>query len=135
MPSSTSHWPAYSAAFFLSAISFLVIGVGMGIYMSAAEDYLLRPVHAHVNLLGWVTSALMGLFYAHTGPRLTTRLIWIQYVTFTFGVIVGMAGLTGLLLDVKALLIALPIGVGAMVISVILFGWMIIKAARYRPVA
>lgn len=45
------------------AVIYLVIGVAMGIAMGATENFTLRPVHAHVNLLGWTTLALAGLIY------------------------------------------------------------------------
>jgi cbb3-type cytochrome oxidase subunit 1 len=36
----------------------------MGIAMGASQNFTLRPVHAHVNLLGWTTMALAGLIYS-----------------------------------------------------------------------
>ena len=32
--------------------------------MGASENFTLRPVHAHINLLGWATMALAGLVYS-----------------------------------------------------------------------
>lgn len=46
------------------AVVYLIIGVGMGIMMGASRDFTMRPVHAHVNLLGWATMALAGLIYS-----------------------------------------------------------------------
>ncbi|HEV2610849.1 MAG TPA: hypothetical protein VGU61_11325 [Noviherbaspirillum sp.] len=46
------------------AIVYLMIGVGIGIAMGASENFTLRPVHAHINLLGWATMALAGLIYS-----------------------------------------------------------------------
>lgn len=46
------------------AVFYLIIGVSMGIAMGASQNFTLRPVHAHVNLLGWATFALAGLIYA-----------------------------------------------------------------------
>jgi cbb3-type cytochrome oxidase subunit 1 len=45
-------------------VIYLIIGVGLGIAMGASENFTLRPVHAHINLLGWATMALAGLTYA-----------------------------------------------------------------------
>jgi hypothetical protein len=45
------------------SVIYLVIGVAMGIAMGATQNFTLRPVHAHVNLLGWTTLALAGLIY------------------------------------------------------------------------
>ena len=45
------------------AVLYLIAGVGLGIFMAASHDYVMKPVHAHLNLLGWVTMGLFGLFY------------------------------------------------------------------------
>lgn len=45
-------------------VLFAVAGVSLGIYMGATHDHTLAPVHAHINLVGWVTMFLSGLFYA-----------------------------------------------------------------------
>jgi hypothetical protein len=40
-----------------------LVGMTLGIGMGMAEDFTLVPVHAHVNLVGWVTLTLFGLAY------------------------------------------------------------------------
>jgi hypothetical protein len=49
--------------FLATAALCLVVGVAMGIAMGIAHDFHLAPVHAHLNLLGWTSLALMGLTY------------------------------------------------------------------------
>lgn len=46
------------------AVLYLIVGVSMGIGMGVSQNFTLRPVHAHVNLLGWTTMALAGLIYS-----------------------------------------------------------------------
>ena len=45
------------------SVLYLIIGMVMGMAMGATHNFTLRPVHAHVNLLGWTTLALAGLIY------------------------------------------------------------------------
>lgn len=45
------------------AVLYLIAGVSLGLYMAGSHDHGMRPVHAHLNLLGWVSLALFGLFY------------------------------------------------------------------------
>lgn len=45
------------------AVLYLIAGVALGIGMGATENFTLRPVHAHLNLLGWATMALAGIVY------------------------------------------------------------------------
>lgn len=47
--------------FVIAAASWLVAGVSLGIFMGIAHDFQLAPVHAHTNLVGWASLALMGL--------------------------------------------------------------------------
>ena len=40
-----------------------LLGMSLGVWMGANEDFVLRPVHAHINLLGFASMMLFGLFY------------------------------------------------------------------------
>jgi hypothetical protein len=55
--SNISNW------FFRLAIAYLIAGVTLGIIMGASGDHSLFPLHAHLNLLGWVTMMLFAFFY------------------------------------------------------------------------
>jgi len=52
-----------SNTFLRLAIVFALVGVGVGYAMGASEDHTLASAHAHINLLGWVSMFLYGLFY------------------------------------------------------------------------
>jgi FtsH-binding integral membrane protein len=49
--------------FFVVGILFALIGMGLGTYMGMSQDFLYAPVHAHINLVGWATHFLFGLYY------------------------------------------------------------------------
>jgi hypothetical protein len=55
-----------SNTFLRVAVVFSLIGVGMGYVMGATQNFAGAPVHAHINLLGWVSMFLYGLFYRAT---------------------------------------------------------------------
>ena len=40
---------------------YFFIGVALGVGMGLSGDHHLFPLHAHINLLGWVSMALFGL--------------------------------------------------------------------------
>ncbi|HSN34381.1 MAG TPA: hypothetical protein VLU41_16945 [Ideonella sp.] len=42
---------------------YLIAGIALGIFMAASHDHSQMPLHAHLNLLGWVTLGLVGLWY------------------------------------------------------------------------
>jgi len=56
------------------AVVYWVLGVSWGIYMGATENFTDVPVHAHLNLLGWVSLGLCGLIYAKA-PHLEKSLL------------------------------------------------------------
>ena len=66
------------------AVIYLALGVGMGVVMGMMHVFTFMPVHAHLNLLGWASLALVGLVY-HAYPqaaqtRLATIHFWLHNV-------------------------------------------------------
>jgi uncharacterized membrane protein YoaK (UPF0700 family) len=74
-----------------------VIGVSLGIYMGIAHDFTLTPVHAHVNLLGWVSLFLMGLYYRFHEQALG-RAAAAQIAVYVTGYITMTSGMAGMFL-------------------------------------
>jgi hypothetical protein len=116
-----SSFPATSAAFMLAAVLFLAVGVALGLIMAATNDHSLAPVHAHTNLLGWVSSALFGLFYALAPRAASPRWIWAHLMTHCAGVLLMMVGLTGVLTDDEFLAAMLGPGVALTLVAFLLF--------------
>ncbi len=52
-----------SRNFLLLAAVLGVIGMLYGIDMGIRENFAYAPVHAHINLVGWVSLAIFGLAY------------------------------------------------------------------------
>lgn len=81
---------------FLAAALSGLTGMSLGIWMGMNEDFTLAPVHAHVNLLGWVTLCLYGLY--HRGvERDRNRLAWAQVGCAALGMPLMTAGLAAYL--------------------------------------
>jgi len=73
--------PRVSLWFFAVAPIYVLIGMGFGIFMGATENFALAPAHAHLNLIGWVTMALYGTFYAlarEASKRLAWTVFWLN---------------------------------------------------------
>ena len=92
--------PRLSEYYFRTAIIFLIIGIAIGISMSISQNHNVIGAHAHINLLGWVTSALFGGYFA-LNPAKAGRLAMIQYIIYTIGVVL-MGGSLYLLLQGNA---------------------------------
>ncbi len=61
------------------AALYLLVGVGLGIHMGKSHDFALMPVHAHANLLGWATMALMGLLHHVFAKQLVNTIAVVQF--------------------------------------------------------
>ncbi len=87
------------------AALYLVIGVAIGMAMGASQNFTLRPVHAHVNLLGWATLAISGLIYTAFPQSGTTMLARVHFWLLNLALPVMMGSLAYVLLtgDVKIL--------------------------------
>jgi hypothetical protein len=85
--------PRVSAAFFALGVVYLLLGMSWGMHMGETEDFTMMPAHAHLNLLGWVTMAIYGTFYALTHASLSPRLAWINFALAAVGVAVMIPSL------------------------------------------
>jgi hypothetical protein len=75
--------PRVSLWFFAVAPLYVLIGMGTGIFMGATSNFTLAPAHAHLNLIGWVTMALYGTFYAlarDASKKLAWTVFWLNTV-------------------------------------------------------
>ena len=85
--------PRVSAAFFAVGVIYLLLGMSWGMHMGASEDFSMMPAHAHLNLLGWVTMAIYGTFYALTHASLSPKLAWTNFALAAGGVAVMIPSL------------------------------------------
>ena len=111
---------ARSATLFRLAVVYFVVALALGIMIGASGDHGLMPVHAHLNLLGWVSMTLFGVIGRFYPVTTRGRIATLQFWLYNLGVPV-------LLLTLAALLrghAALDPVVGAVVgISVLLFAY------------
>jgi hypothetical protein len=80
------------------AVLYLILGISLGIAMGASQNFTLRPVHAHVNLLGWTTMALAGLIYSVFPQAGASRLARLHFWLLNLALPVMMGALSMLLL-------------------------------------
>jgi hypothetical protein len=129
--------PALAASFVPSAttwlkaaIVYLIVGITIGIGMGATENFTLRPVHAHLNLLGWATVAIAGLVYAVFPAAARSRLARIHFWLHNTAVPVMMAALAAFLLGHPS---AVPFLVAAeftAAAGVLVFAWNVFANVR-----
>ena len=124
--------PAIAQLFFKTAVVFLIVGIIIGLHMSISGNHDVIAAHAHANLLGWVTSAIFGGYYALNPAKAEQRLAVIHYWVYTVGVAGLVPSLYMLLKGNEAIeplvaLCSLVTFAGVLVFAVVVF-----KPARQR---
>ena len=112
------------------AIVFALVGVVVGYGMGASADHSLATAHAHINLLGWVSMFLYGLFYrafpAAAAGLLPTLHFWSAVLGFVImipALAIKLLALPGLEMVSTVGLIAGPtlVVLGMILLAVIIF--------------
>lgn len=79
--------------FFMAAVLCVTLGMIWGIHMAISGDHLMSGAHAHLNLVGWVTLALFGVYYTLTPQAAASRLAKIHLAVALAGVVVMVPGI------------------------------------------
>lgn len=122
-----------SIAFFAAAVLYALTGMVLGIAMGASEDHTLAPVHAHINLLGWASLALMGTFYGLAGNLAPVKLAWLNFVVSNVGNLITLPLLALLLQGDRAVIPVMALGELIIVLGMLLFAAAVVAVARRAP--
>ena len=104
----------------LAAIYF-VVGVSLGYAMSVTEVFVQAPVHAHINLLGWVSLAIFGLIYYVRPDAAKTRLAKVHFWLYNIGLPIMLAALSVFLGGQHAAGPVIGLGATLVVIGILCF--------------
>ncbi len=79
-------------SYILVGLAWVIIGMIYGAWLGASDHLNYANSHAHLNLLGFVTSVLFGLLlWAYPRLRESTLAFW-QFVIFQIGVVLLVIG-------------------------------------------
>jgi hypothetical protein len=119
----------------LGALSALV-GMALGVWMGANQDFVLRPVHAHINLLGFASMMLFGLFFRAFPAAGRGWLPMGHFVLSVIGFLILMPSLTLMLLARPLFIPGMIASEIMLVASMALFVIIVFKATMAKePVA
>lgn len=120
-----------SNAFLRVAVLFGLAGITLGYYMGATEQFTARSVHAHINLLGWVSMFLYGLFYRAQPTAALGLVPKIHFWTNVAGVLIMTTALAAYLLHIQGLegygSIGLIVGPTLVLLSMLMFVWIVFR--------
>ena len=112
---------------FRAAVLLVIAGMIWGIVMGISTDHSTMPAHAHLNLLGWVSLFLFGIYY-HLHPttdrsRLASLQVWIWIVcTIVLTIGVGLVHSGHEIGDPIAAVASLVV-----LADTLLFGWLVFR--------
>ncbi|KFG70076.1 hypothetical protein [Microvirga sp. BSC39] len=119
-----------SSLSFRLAVLFVIAGMAMGIGMAATQNHAIMPAHAHLNLLGWVSLFLFGIYYERRPALDASRLAMIQVVLWSVGTVVLTVAVAAIHLGYHA---ADPIAALSSLIvlaAMLLFAYFVFRPAR-----
>jgi hypothetical protein len=119
-----------SSLSFLAAVAIALVGMAWGIHMAISQDHSTLAAHAHLNLLGWVSLFLFGVFYRLHPALDAARIARLQ-------VLIWLAGTVILTVGVAMIHSGRPsgepfAGVGSIIVlaDMLLFGWLVLRHER-----
>lgn len=118
--------------FMLAAVLFAVVGMVFGIWMGITGPSVFNyaPVHAHINLVGWATMFLVGLWYRGTPTAAATTLAVVHFWCALIGAILLIIGIVGAVAPAPALdLVVIP-GSLLTLAAMLIFLWTVWQAAQ-----
>ena len=115
---------------FRAAAAFLVAGLIWGLVMAISQDFSTMPAHAHLNLLGWVSLFLFGIYYRlHPwleGPRSAHVQVWIWII----GTIILAIGITFVQTGHTVGEPIAAVGSIIVLLDALFFGWLVFQGER-----
>jgi hypothetical protein len=118
-----------SALSFRAAVAFVVAGMIWGLIMGISYDHSSMPAHAHLNLLGWVSLFLFGIYYRLHPEFEDSKSASIQVWIWIAGTIVLTIGVA--LVHTGHNVFGDPIAaVGSVIVllDMLFFGWLVFRA-------
>ena len=77
-----------------TALVWFVLTIGFGMYLGITRQFGLSSPHAHMGLLGWVSSALFAFLHALTGaggpPPRGARIHWAAHNLGALSMVIGL---------------------------------------------
>jgi heme/copper-type cytochrome/quinol oxidase subunit 1 len=103
------------------AVLYFIVGVSLGIWMGMSQKFQFVPVHAHINLLGWASMAIMGVIYHIFPDAAKTRLAAWQFWLYNIGVAAFVISLATVVSGHDAAVPAAIISANLVLLGVVLF--------------
>ena len=125
-----------ASLFLRTAVLLAIAGIVLGIFMGVNQDFRLAHMHAHLNLLGWVSFFIFGGYYSLVPQAAEGLLPKLHYGLCLIGLVIFMVGLVTIGLDTPIRLeICAAIGSILILLGFIVFALIIFRTRVERRAA
>lgn len=114
---------AHSRRWIFAAVLYFCLGVSLGLFMGASHDHTLFPVHAHINLLGWVSLTLIGVIYHFFPVAGASRIATVQFWVHNAALLMTMGALAAYLYGNEPIEKLVAMGSVGLVVAAYLFAY------------
>ena len=118
-----------------AAVVFGVAGMLMGIAMAATHNHSVLPAHAHLNLLGWVSLFLIGIYYKLHPSLDVSRAALLQSVVWILATVILTIGVACIYLGYPAAEPVAMIGSVIVVADMLFFTFLVFRPTAEHVVA
>jgi hypothetical protein len=115
---------------FRAAVAFVVAGMIWGLVMAISDDPSTMPAHAHLNLLGWVSLFLFGIYYRLHPWLEDARSASVQVWVWIIGTIILAIGVALVHTGHSAGDPIAAVGSVVVLLDALLFGWLVFGAEK-----
>lgn len=79
--------------FLIIAAIYILVGMGLGMFMGQNQDFTHRTTHTHINLLGFVSMAIFALVYRAWSAMQQSLLAKIHFFAYQAGALIMVAAI------------------------------------------
>lgn len=119
-----------SSLSFQAAVLFVIVGMIWGLLMAISGDHSAMPAHAHLNLLGWVSLFLFGIYYRLRGSLERSKAALTQVWLWIAGTIVQAIGVGLVTTGHESGEPFAVVGSLAVLAGMLLFAWLVFQGER-----
>ena len=113
--------------YILLGLIWVLVGMVFGTWLGAAEQLTYRNSHAHIGLLGFVTSVLFGLLHWAYPALGKSRLAMPQLVIYQIGVVLLIIGK----INVDGGVVIMPLLIGGSLVTILGTAMMLVMFVKH----
>jgi hypothetical protein len=122
--------PRISEMYFKAGVLFLVVSVAVGLQMSITGVHSVGGAHAHASLIGWVSSAIFGAYFALNPGKAETKLAYAQFWIFVGAATAMSLALYFMLMGYKGLSYVVAGSSILVLLGVVLFAFVVFSRSE-----